>query len=168
MYKLPMLIIIIMGVSGSGKTTIGQQLAADLDWPYFDGDDFHSLKNRTKMCNGIPLNDDDRSIWLSQISQHIIKQIKNEGNAVFSCSALKQQYQKQLQTDPDIIKLVYLKGPPALIKKRLESRIGHFMKSELLASQLDSLEEPENAMIVDIIHSPELISKTIQEQFCLL
>ena len=161
------MIVIIMGVSGSGKTTVGQQLAFDLDWQYFDGDDFHSLKNKEKMSNGIPLKDADRSIWLSQISQHIVQQIQSNVNAVISCSALKQQYRKQLQTDTDIIKLVYLKGSPALIKKRLESRAGHFMKSELLPSQFDSLEEPDNAMIANINHSPELISKTIQKHFSL-
>jgi len=159
------MIIILMGVSGSGKTTVGQQLATDLSWPYFDGDDFHSLKNVAKMSSGIPLNDDDRSVWLRLIGRHIIELIKTGENAVISCSALKQQYRLQLQIDPKLIKFVYLKGSEELINKRLRSRAGHFMKAELLASQFESLEEPENAMIVEVKHSPELISTDIQAHF---
>ena len=159
------MIINLMGVSGSGKTTVGQQLAADLEWSYYDGDDFHSLKNIAKMSSGIPLTDEDRSIWLSQISQHIKKLMKSEENAVISCSALKQQYRRQLMIDSKLVKFVYLKGSEELIKKRLTSRAGHFMKAELLASQFESLEEPENAMIVEVNHSPEQISIDIQEYF---
>ena len=151
-----------MGVSGSGKTTVGQQLAADLSWPYSDGDDFHSLKNIAKMSSGIPLNDEDRSIWLKQISEHIKGLVKTRSNAIISCSALKQQYRRQLQIDPELVKFVYLKGSEALIEKRLRSRAGHFMKAELLASQFESLEEPENAMIVEVKRSPEQISADIQ------
>ncbi len=159
------MIIIIMGVSGSGKTTVGQQLADDLGWKYFDGDDFHSLKNIAKMSAGIPLNDDDRLLWLSQISQHLKKLIKNHENAVFSCSALKKQHRRQLQDDSDAIKFVFLKGPKALIKKRLESRTGHFMSVDLLISQFETLEEPENVLIVDIKQSPKKISTVIQKYF---
>ncbi len=159
------MIIIIMGVSGSGKTTVGQQLADDLGWKYYDGDDFHSLKNIAKMSVGIPLNDDDRSLWLSQINQHIKKLLKANENAVFSCSALKQQYRRQLQNDSEAIKFVYLKGPKALIKKRLESRAGHFMSVDLITSQFETLEEPENVLVVDIKQSPKKISTIIQKHF---
>jgi gluconokinase len=154
-----------MGVSGSGKTTVGQQLADDLGWKYFDGDDFHSLKNIAKMSVGIPLNDNDRSIWLSQISRYIGKLIKKNENAVFSCSALKQQYRHQLQKDSLDIKFVYLKGSKALIEKRLESRKGHFMSADLITSQFEALEEPENVLIVDIKQSPKKISALIQKYF---
>ena len=159
------MIIIIMGVSGSGKTTVGQQLATDLGWLYADGDDFHSSKNIAKMSSGIPLTDEDRSVWLTLISQYIKEQIKSKQNAVISCSALKQQYRRQLQLDPELITFVYLKGSEALIKKRLQSRSDHFMNAELLASQFEALEEPEHALLVDIIHSPNQISATIQESF---
>lgn len=159
------MIIIIMGVSGSGKTTVGQQLATDLGWLYADGDDFHSSKNIAKMSSGIPLTDEDRSVWLTLISQYIKEQIKSKQNAVISCSALKQQYRRQLQLAPELITFVYLKGSEALIKKRLQSRSDHFMNAELLASQFEALEEPEHALLVDIIHSPNQISATIQESF---
>ncbi len=157
-----------MGVSGSGKTTVGQQLATDLSWSYFDGDDFHSLKNIAKMSSGISLTDDDRSAWLVQISQHIKELIKTRKNAVISCSALKQQYRRQLQIDPELTKFVYLKGSEALIEKRLKARPGHFMKAELLVSQFESLEEPKNVLIAEIKHSPEQISKDIQVHFGLI
>ncbi len=159
------MIIIMMGVSGSGKTTVGQQLATDLGWLYFDGDDFHSLKNMIKMSNAIPLNDGDRSDWLLQISQHINQLVSARKSAVISCSALKQYYRRQLRIDPNVIKFVYLKGSEALIKQRLKARIGHFMKTELLASQFEALEEPKNAMIVEINRSPEQISLNIQTYF---
>ena len=100
------MVIIIMGVSGSGKTTVGLQLATDLDWLYADGDDFHSSENIAKMSNGIPLADEDRSVWLTLISQYIKEHIKSNQNTVISCSALKQQYRKQLQLAPDLIKFV--------------------------------------------------------------
>jgi gluconokinase len=159
------MIIILTGVSGSGKTTVGQRLAADLNWPYSDGDDFHSLKNITKMSSGIPLSDEDRSVWLKQISQHLKEQVQARQSSIISCSALKQQYRKQLQIDPELIKFVYLKGSETLIEKRLRSRVGHFMKAELLASQFESLEEPKNAMIVEVKRSPEQISTDIQKFF---
>ena len=162
------MIIIIMGVSGSGKTTVGQQLAADLGWLYADGDDFHNTKNIAKMRKGIALTDKNRSAWLSLISQYIKEQIKSKKNGVISCSALKQQYQKQLQFNSEQVKFVYLQGSEALIHKRLESRSGHFMNIELLASQFEALEQPEQALIIDIIQSPEQISAAIQVSFGLL
>lgn len=154
-----------MGVSGSGKTTVGQQLATDLGWLYSEGDDFHSVENVAKMSRGIPLTDDDRSDWLALISHYIENQIKLSQHTVISCSALKQAYRRQLQLDIELVKFVYLKGSKALIIKRLQSRLGHFMKAELLASQFDALEEPENTLIVEIIHSPEQISENIQAYY---
>ena len=153
-----------MGVSGSGKTTVGQQLSEDLGWSYFDGDDFHSIKSIAKMSNGIPITDEDRSVWLSQIRQQLTEWIKTKKNAVISCSALKQQYRQQLLIDSDIIKFVYLKGSKELINRRLQSRVGHFMKADLLASQLNVLEEPDNIPTFDIANSPQQISIQIQNQ----
>jgi len=154
-----------MGVSGSGKTTVGQQLAADLGWLYADGDDFHSAENIAKMRSGIPLTDEDRSGWLVLVSEYIKEHIISEQNAVIACSALKQQYRRQLQLDPELIKFVYLKGSEALLKERLQARSGHFMKTELLVSQFAALEEPEHALIVDITHPPAHISAAIQKSF---
>ena len=159
------MIIILMGVSGSGKTTVGQQLATDLGWLYFDGDNFHSILNINKMSDGIALNDGDRSVWLIQISQHINSLINSGQNAILSCSALKQEYRSQLEIDPEIVRFVYLKGSESLIKQRLMARFGHFMKAELLTSQFESLEEPEDAMIVEINRSAKQISKKIQANF---
>ncbi len=164
---LQLMIIIIMGVSGSGKTTLGQQLATDLGWLYADGDSFHSTKNITKMNIGIALTDEDRSVWLTLISQYIKKHIKEKQNTIISCSALKQQYRQQLQPDSEQVKFVYLQGSQALIKQRLQSRTDHFMSDELLASQFADLEEPEHALIIDITHSPDQISAIIQQSFCL-
>ena len=159
------MIIIIMGVSGSGKTTVGKQLATDLSWLYADGDDFHNTENIAKMCNGIALTDDDRSIWLTLISQYIKEHIQANKNAVISCSALKQQYRKYLQFNPELIKFVYLHGSEDLIQKRFQSRLGHFMNAELLAAQFETLEKPEHALIIDITQSPEQISVAIQISF---
>jgi len=154
-----------MGVSGSGKTTVGQQLATDLGWLYADGDDFHNTENIAKMSSGIALTDDDRSIWLTLISKYIKEHIKAQKSTVISCSALKQQYRKQLQFNPELIKFVYLQGTEALIQKRLQARSGHFMNAELLASQFEALEKPEHALIIDITQSPEQISTAIQVSF---
>ncbi len=159
------MIIILMGVSGSGKTTVGQQLAIDLGWLYFDGDDFHSLKNIKKMSDGSALNDDDRSVWLTKISQHMNTLINSGQNAIFSCSALKQGYRRQLQFNSELIQFVYLQGSESLIKKRLMDRAGHFMKAELLASQFEALEEPDDAMIVGIDQPAKNISTEIQLYF---
>jgi len=157
-----------MGVSGSGKTTVGKQLAKDLGWHYSDADDFHSLKNISKMGSGIPLTDNDRSGWLNLIKQFITKHIKSEKNLVISCSALKTQYRTMLQIAPEHIQFVYLKGTQALIERRLSSRKDHFMKATLLASQFQILEEPKNTLTIDITLSAEQISTAIQKSFSLL
>ena len=156
-----------MGVSGSGKTTVGQLLAEDLRWSYYDGDDFHSRENIDKMANGSPLNDSDRSLWLERISQHIRRLTEAQQNAVISCSALKQQYRDQLQFDSDLIGFVYLKGPLQLIKQRLMARQDHFFNTNLLLSQFEALEHPRGVMTVDINQSPAHLSKQIQSHFCL-
>jgi len=162
------MIIIIMGVSGSGKTTIGQQLANDLGWHYSDADDFHSLENISKMTKAIPLTDADRSNWLQLIALHIEEHILSNKNLIISCSALKEQYRTTLQITPNHIKFVYLKGTQALIETRLNARQNHFMKASLLTSQFVILEEPKNTLTIDITHLPQEISTTIQHSFGLL
>ena|SRR5215471_6386529 len=157
------MIIILMGVSGSGKTTIGQRLAAGLGWPFYDGDQFHPQANVAKMQQGIPLTDEDRWPWLQALRAQIATCIQQGVSAVLACSALKQVYRAYLLIDETQVKLVYLKGDYALIRERLAQRHGHFMPPELLASQFAALEEPEQGVIVDIAHPPETIVALIRQ-----
>jgi 6-phosphogluconate dehydrogenase/gluconokinase len=152
--------IVIMGVSGCGKTTIGIQLAKQLDLPYFDADDFHSASNIEKMKHGIPLNDEDRMPWLTLLANNI-QTWDVQGGAVLSCSALKESYRKLLASKSKQVNWVYLKGSFKLIQSRLEQREGHYMKSGLLQSQFDTLEEPNYGIHISIENTPELIISKI-------
>lgn len=159
-------IYIIMGVSGSGKSTIGQALSADTGLPFFDADDFHPEANVAKMAAGIPLNDDDRQPWLETLNALLKKQIQNSEGAILACSALKASYRNTLEKDLDAPPfLVYLKGSPELISARMQARTGHFMPPALLASQFAALEEPQDALLVDIEHSIEQIVEDILTGF---
>jgi len=158
------MIIILMGVSGSGKTTIGERLAQTLGWPFYDGDQFHPPANIAKMQQGMPLADADRWPWLQALRTHIETCICQGVSAVLACSALKQGYPEYLVIDETEVKLVYLKGDYDLIHERLAHRRGHFMPPELLASQFAALEEPEQGVVVDIVHPPETIVALIREQ----
>jgi gluconokinase len=158
------MIIMLMGVSGSGKTTIGQQLAEALGWPFYDGDQFHPQANIAKMQQGIPLTDADRWPWLHTLRAQIATWIHQGVSAVLACSALKQGYREYLLIDEAEVKLVYLKGDYDLIRARLAQRHGHFMPPALLASQFAALEEPERAVVVDIAHPPETIVALIRQQ----
>lgn len=142
------MIIILMGVSGVGKTTIGQALAQDLGWRFADGDDFHSSANIAKMHAGIPLTDEDRVPWLQSLQTAITGWLASGSNVVLACSALKASYRQVLQVSPEV-KFVYLRGSFELIVQRLASRKGHYMNLDLLRSQLDTLEEPKNAVTID-------------------
>ncbi|MBM4256385.1 MAG: gluconokinase [Deltaproteobacteria bacterium] len=161
------MIIILMGVSGSGKTTIGQHLAQSLGWTFYDGDDFHPQTNIDKMQQGIPLTDDDRDSWLSALQQLIARLLQNDRSAVLACSALKQIYRSRLQQHPKQVRFVYLKGDYALIRQRLMARQGHFMRADLLGSQFAALEEPHEVLTVDISQSPESIVTVITSAFLL-
>lgn len=156
------MVIVVMGVSGCGKTTIGKLLSEKLGIPFFDGDDFHPEKNVTKMASGTPLNDEDRKPWLLDLASHIHHWNQKKG-AVLACSALKKSYRQRLMsnTPPDTIIFVYLKGSKKLISNRLQERNGHYMPPELLNSQFEVLEEPQNAMTVPVHNSPETIVTTI-------
>ena len=158
------MIIILMGVSGSGKTTIGERLAQALSWPFYDGDQFHPPANVAKMQQGIPLTDEDRWPWLQALRMHIETCIHQGVSAVLTCSALKQAYRKQLIIDEAEVNLVYLKGDYDLIHERLAQRQGHFMPPGLLASQFATLEEPEQGIVVDIGPPPETIVALIRQQ----
>jgi len=148
------LIIVVMGVSGCGKTTVGRMLGEALGWPFFDADDFHPEANVAKMRAGIPLTDDDRCPWLDRLVAEMGAIDHRGDHAVLGCSALRQAYRERLARAGDV-RFVYLKGDRDTIAARLASRSGHYMPPTLLDSQLATLEEPTNAIVVDIRLSAE-------------
>ncbi|TVR28953.1 MAG: gluconokinase, partial [Balneolaceae bacterium] len=144
------MIIILMGVSGCGKTTVGKRLADKLDLPFYDADDFHPIKNVEKMKSGEPLTDADRHPWLATLAWEIEKWNQGDG-AVLACSALKKSYRDILNPGTsDQVQFVYLKGSEEVILNRMQQREGHYMPAELLRSQFEALEEPEDALTVSI------------------
>lgn len=151
------MVVLLMGVTGSGKTTIGRQLAGELGWNFADADDFHPAANVAKMSAGIPLNDADRAPWLAAIRLYIDARLARGENAVVTCSALKEKHRAVLLADPARVKLVYLRGTRELLWSRLSRRQGHFMKPAMLDSQLATLEEPTGALVIDIAQAPEQI-----------
>lgn len=157
------MVIILMGVTGSGKTTIGRLLSEQLDWKYYDADDFHSEANVKKMHSGIPLNDEDRKPWLEALSGLIRKSLERGENIVLACSALKESYRDYLLLN-ERVRLVYLKGDYKLIRKRLNERRDHYMNPKLLDSQFETLEEPADALQVDVSSTPEEIVKVIRQR----
>jgi len=158
------LIIILMGVSGSGKTTIGKLLAGNLGWDFYDGDDFHSPANIAKMSGGTALTDEDRQPWLQSLRELITRCIDREEPAVIACSALKKSYRIELRVN-ETVRFVYLKGSFAQLEKRLNERQNHFMTSELLADQFATLEEPEDALKIDVSRPPAEIVSSIRTAF---
>ena len=155
-----------MGPAGSGKTTVGKLLAAQLSWQFADGDDFHSSANKEKMSRGIPLTDEDRVPWLKSIREAMVQWQAQRKNVVLACSALKRSYRELLGIGPNAekVKLVYLKGSYDLLLERLHSRKGHYMKDRMLASQLADLEEPTGALTIDVAKSAEQIVFEIRKQ----
>ena len=154
-------IYIIMGVSGSGKTTIGELLAKELNIYFFDGDSFHPPENISKMSEGKPLTDSDREIWLDRLRSLIFTHLKQNKSIVLACSALKQSYRNYLTASSTNIRFIYLKGEYQLIAARMALRKNHYMKPSMLKSQFNALEEPEDAIIIDITDPPDLIVKKI-------
>ena len=148
------MIIVVMGVSGCGKTTVGRMLGEALGWPFFDADDFHPEANVAKMRAGTPLTDDDRWPWLDRLVAEMGAIDHRGDHAVLGCSALRQAYRDRLARAGDV-RFVYLKGDRDTIAARLASRSGHYMPPTLLDSQLATLEEPTNAIVVDIRLSAE-------------
>ena len=157
------MIAIVMGVTGSGKTSVGRLLAQQLGWEFADADDFHPSANVEKIARGIPLTDEDRAPWLDRLRIQITNWIVNGQNAVLACSALKRTYRQELSVGPEV-RFVYLKGSTELIAQRLRLRRGHFADEKILASQFADLEEPEAAVTVDISQTPEKIVAEIRER----
>ncbi len=157
------MIIVVMGVTGSGKTTIGSMLAAHLGWHFADADDFHSAANKAKMHQGIPLTDADRLPWLAAIHDQIAKWVAVKQNVVLACSALKQSYRQLLWNGPEV-QFAYLKGSYELIAERIRARKGHFADEHILAGQFAALEEPSDAVVVDIRPAPEEIVDEIRRR----
>lgn len=155
------MIILVMGVSGSGKSTIGKMLAEKLKWQFQDADDFHSQDNIEKMKRGIPLTDKDRTPWLHTIQQAIKNWLEEKRNVVLACSALKESYREELCYSHEQVHFVYLEGSYELVKDRIRNRKDHFMNESLLKSQFETLEEPVEGIHVNIAHSPEAIVNEI-------
>jgi gluconokinase len=157
---VPPRILLLMGVSGAGKTTTAQRLARRLDWPFRDADSFHPPANIAKMRSGLPLTDVDRWPWLDAIAAYMDEQIAAGRSAIVTCSALKKAYRDRLLTGRRDARLVYLKGEKQLIASRLERRRNHFMPPGLLTSQFDTLEEPrasERAIVVNVAMPPKRV-----------
>lgn len=150
-----------MGVAGSGKTTVGRRLAEELGWEFYDADDFHPPSNVEKMARGVPLDDADRGPWLESLRGLVRAALEGGAGAVLACSALKERYRERLLVDGRV-RLVYLKGDRGLIGRRLAARRGHFMKPELLDSQLAALEEPPPETHIDISPDPAAVVRAIR------
>jgi len=154
--------IVLMGVSGCGKTTIGERLASKLNTPYFEGDAFHPPSNVAKMSNGISLNDEDRKLWLTVLTKLISEKLKMGEEGVLGCSALKEKYRDQLRVDPEKVLFIYLKGNYDLIFARIKQRQDHYMPPNLLRSQFKDLQEPVDVFTVNIDQTPrEIISEIL-------
>lgn len=142
--------IVLMGVSGCGKTRIGEALTQTMGWPFYDGDDYHPKANIDKMSQGMPLNDDDRQPWLEELHKIIREHLDRGIDVIVSCSALKAKYRETLRGDLENVHFVHLAGSAEVIYERLQHRNGHFMKAEMLQSQFADLEIPQDALSVSI------------------
>lgn len=155
------MIVVVMGVVGAGKTTVGQLLAQRLGWVFADADEFHPATNVEKIRLGHSLSDEDRQPWLAALHEAMLRWEKNRTNAVMACSALKRSYRQVLETEST--RFVYLKGDTALISARLGQRRGHFATDSILKSQFADLEEPDNAVTVAIDETPaEIVDEIIR------
>jgi gluconokinase len=142
--------VILMGVSGSGKTSVGKALSERLGWDFYDADDFHPPENVAKMTNGIPLDDSDRDPWLAALHDLISASLQADRPGVLACSALKARYRQQLLDSNDSVQIVYLKGNFDLIWSRMAERKEHYMQPHMLKSQFAVLEQPTDALTIDI------------------
>ncbi len=160
--------VVVMGVSGSGKTTVAKALVESLGWDYAEGDDFHPPANVDKLHRGVPLTDEDRRPWLDALRERVDAACDRGENVVLACSALKHAYQDYLERDdPACVEYVFLSGSEELIRQRLAGRTGHFMNPGLLHSQFETLEPPADAVQVDISPGPEAIAAEIRRKLAL-
>jgi gluconokinase len=159
------MVVVLMGVSGSGKSTVGKVLAEQLGWDFVEADDYHPPGNVAKLRRGEPLTDADRRPWLDALRRRIDDACTSGENVVLACSALKHAYRDYLERDdPPCVHYVWLDGPPELIRQRLAARKGHFMNPALLGSQFETLEPPADAVRVDITPGPEAIAADIRRK----
>lgn len=149
------MVILIMGVAGSGKTTIGSRLAAELGWEFIDADDFHDTQHLEKMAAGIPLTETDRAPWLEELNTKLTTEYLSEVNVIIACSALTQSSRNALLKDIKHICIVDLQGDYELIESRIKNRAGHFFNEKLLMSQFEAYEKPKEGVTVSIQGSPE-------------
>jgi gluconokinase len=159
------MILIMMGVTGSGKTTIGKLVAERLQWAFYDGDDFHPPANIKKMSSGVALTDEDRAAWLDKLAQLISELVESERSATLACSALKTEYRDHLKSagkqNEDAVQFIYLRISLAVARERLAARKDHFMPPSLIDSQFATLEEPGDAIAVDATQEPERVVSDI-------
>jgi len=159
---------LIMGVAGSGKSTLGNALAQKLGWEFFDADDFHSEENIAKMKAGIPLSDPDRMPWLIALNHRLLSTLEEKLHPVLACSALTETYRRQLLAGTHDIEIIHLRGTYDLIWSRIAAREGHYMKSNMLQSQFETLEEPDDALDLDITMPLDEMLDTILAKYSLM
>lgn len=158
------MILVLMGVSGSGKTTVGRMLARELGWPFYDGDGFHPPANIARMRAGLPLTDEHRRTWLHVLAV-LIRRLEAEGTpAVVACSALRASYRASLRDASPAVRFVYLRGPYALIRERLAAREDHFFDPDLLDSQYAALEEPAGVPAISVEQALEVVIGAIRAE----
>lgn len=162
------MLVVIMGVSASGKTTIGEKLAQRLEWIFADADDYHSPENKAKMHEGIPLTDEDRAPWLAQLHELLDDWLESGINGILACSALKQEYRAVLADDisPAELKFVYLDAPQWLVEERAEARQHALAPATLVASQFETLEPPADALSVKMVDesgAPKSVDSVVNE-----
>jgi carbohydrate kinase (thermoresistant glucokinase family) len=155
--------LVLMGVSGSGKTTVGLMLSRELGWPYVDADDYHPAANVEKMRTGTPLDDVDRCPWLDRLNQLLREHQVRGQSVILGCSALKRAYRDRLASGLHDLRWVHLQGSFELILSRLQARKGHYMPATLLQSQFATLEAPNDALTLDIAATPEVLARRVIE-----
>jgi len=160
------MVILLMGTTGAGKTTVGKLLAARLGWAFLDADDFHPPENIEKMKRGIPLTDADRLPWLEKIHAELVRLSSAGENAVLACSALKQSYRDRLCAGIEM-RIVYLRGSYEEMRRHIEHRHGHFAGESILAGQFADLEEPKDALVLDVSRTPDELAAEVIARLCL-
>lgn len=158
------MILIVMGVSGSGKSTIGNLLSAATGWPFADGDDYHPEANKKKMHAGIPLTDEDRAPWLFRLHELLLGWVRAGKSGILACSALKESYRQVLSANVSDLHFILLEASAEVIEQRLRARTNHFMNPDLLASQIATLEVPANAIHVSVADDPKQTVDSILER----